>query len=114
MKKVLLFITMLLVLSLSACQAPLGKNMLKVASDSMAPEIVMGDIVTYEKVDFDLLQVGDIVVVEADGIFITHRIVEIGSNENGKYLILKGDNNLTPGIEPYYESQYIGKVIKVN
>jgi signal peptidase I len=44
--------------------------------------------------------VGDIAVYnDPDGIYIVHRIVEMGYDETGVYYMTKGDNN--PNIDPY-------------
>ena len=45
------------------------------------------------------VHLGDVVVYETDIGLIVHRIVEIGNDEEGKYFILKGDNN--PDEDPY-------------
>jgi signal peptidase len=53
----------------------------------------------------DEIQVGDIVSYNYDSRIIIHRVVEIGSDESGKYFITKGDNNLEPDPEPVRFSQ---------
>jgi small nuclear ribonucleoprotein (snRNP)-like protein len=40
------------------------------------------------------IQVGDIVTYESFNNLIVHRVVEIGNDSEGKYFIVKGDNNL--------------------
>ena len=47
----------------------------------------------------DDIYVGDVIVYETDIGLIVHRVVEIGSDEDGKYFILKGDNNTSK--DPY-------------
>lgn len=47
-------------------------------------EIHLGDIITY---------------TSPEGIRIIHRVIEINFDKEGKYFILKGDNNLKP--DPY-------------
>jgi len=47
----------------------------------------------------DDIYVGDVIVYETDIGLIVHRVVEIGSDEEGKYFILKGDNNTSK--DPY-------------
>lgn len=42
----------------------------------------------------DDIQVGDIVTYESFNNLIVHRVVEIGNDSEGKYFIVKGDNNL--------------------
>ncbi len=45
----------------------------------------------------DQIHVGDIISYEAPlGFSIVHRVIEIGSDEDGWYAIVKGDNNPTP------------------
>lgn len=39
------------------------------------------------------IHVGDIITFERDGIFIVHRVIEIGEDNEGKYFITRGDNN---------------------
>ncbi len=46
----------------------------------------------------DALIAGDIAVYRTPNIYCIHRIVEISSDEYGKYFIFKGDNN--PGRDP--------------
>jgi hypothetical protein len=40
------------------------------------------------------IRVGDIVTYESFNNLIVHRVVEIGNDSEGKYFIVKGDNNL--------------------
>ena len=44
---------------------------------------------------------------------VTHRVIDINQNEQGKYLTLKGDNNQIADAEKYYEDSYIGKVTSI-
>jgi len=60
------------------------------------------------------VQVGDIVSYEtslAPGIFVIHRVVEKGADEDGVYFILKGDNNPTTDPEKVRPEQLRRKVI---
>ncbi len=55
------------------------------------------------------LNVGDIVAYRSEEIngLIVHRIVTIGTDENGeKYYIMKGDNNSEPDSKPVYFDQF--------
>ena len=65
-----------------------------VNSDSMAPLLGNGamgiEIIPTSKED---IHVGDVVTFRRDDILIAHRVVEIGSDEDGGYFITKGDNN---------------------
>ncbi|MDO8549449.1 MAG: signal peptidase I [Ignavibacteria bacterium] len=63
-------------------------------SESMAPLFGDGaigiEIIPASKED---IHVGDVVTFRREGILIAHRVVEIGSDEDGGYFITKGDNN---------------------
>ena len=62
------------------------------------------------------VQVGDIVSYEttlAPGTFIIHRVVEKGTDENGLYFVLKGDNNPTTDPEKVRFDQLRRKVIGI-
>jgi hypothetical protein len=56
-----------------------GANGIRIKPDS-PDEISVGDIVTYEK----------------NGELIVHRVIEKGSDEQGLYFVVKGDNNSSP------------------
>ncbi len=53
----------------------------------------------------DDIQVGDIISYKYDGRIIIHRVIEISSDELGKFFITKGDNNPEPDPEPVRFSQ---------
>ncbi|MDH3365501.1 MAG: signal peptidase I [Thermoplasmata archaeon] len=84
---------------------------------SMSPTIDYGDAVMVYKVSFDSLDVGDIIVFkDPRGIPLTviHRVVEVDTEGSHRYLLTKGDNDLTnPTIDPWEvtEEDYISKVI---
>lgn len=107
-----------------------------VTGTSMKPTILPGSIAVIDKVPFSQLQVGDIIVFKPQismyfpcngspsssltsetpvPCFIIHRIVWIGTNNQGSMIVeTKGDNN--PISLPNYDtninsSMYIGKVI---
>lgn len=65
-----------------------------VMSESMEPTIMTGDIIISKQIDFEDVQVGDIIVYRhdyADGTYkaIVHRVIE----KTDTHLVLKGDNN---------------------
>lgn len=60
-----------------------GSNAIQIIPQTSA-EIQVGDIVSY---------------VWKDGSIIIHRVIETGSDENGWFATLKGDNNPTPDPE---------------
>jgi len=86
---------------------------------SMSPTIDYGDAVMVYKVSFDSLEVGDIIVFDDPrGVPITiiHRVVAVESNESVRYLLTKGDNEVTnPAVDPWQvtEEDYISKVMTI-
>ena len=62
------------------------------------------------------VQVGDIVSYEtelAPGVFVIHRVVEKGTDDEGTYFIMKGDNNPTTDPEKVRFDQLRRKVIGI-
>lgn len=64
-----------------------------IISGSMEPELNIGDIVIIKKCSQEELKENDIISYKYGQSEITHRIIQIEDNENGKEYITKGDNN---------------------
>lgn len=64
-----------------------------IVSGSMEPEINNGDILIIKKVNENEIKKGDIITFDRNGVYITHRVVEIQEQENTKKFITKGDRN---------------------
>lgn len=63
-------------------------------TNSMDPFIdIESNGIEVEPKSDDEIHVGDVIAYESDIGLIVHRIIGIGHDENGKYFILKGDNN---------------------
>ncbi|NYB74276.1 signal peptidase I [Sedimentibacter hydroxybenzoicus DSM 7310] len=87
-----------------------------IVTGSMEPEIKPGDVILVEKItgieDINNLKVNDVIQFQRDGIFISHRIIDIlNTEENGLQFKTKGDNNQSPDTEPV-KSQDIRGTIK--
>lgn len=79
-----------------------GLTPLVFTSGSMSPAIDAGDLAFARTVDADEIEVGDIVsVVNEKGVRITHRVVKVDPTDDGAVLVLKGDANAEPDVEPY-------------
>jgi signal peptidase I len=76
-----------------------GYKFMIVSSGSMAPTLPVGSLVIVTPCEYEDLQDGDIVTMNAGGIHLTHRIV-------GKYNPSNPDVVLTPGDPGYEESKY--------
>jgi signal peptidase len=86
-------------------------------TNSMDPVIDAGTTALEVNVEsVDDVHVGDIVSYEtplAPGTFVIHRVVEIGTDEDGTYFIMKGDNNPTTDPEKVRFAQLRRKVVAI-
>ena len=78
-----------------------------IGSESMRPNMNVGDLVLVKKIDKDKLKKNDIIAYNRDNIVIIHRI----KDKDKEGLITKGDNNLYEDINKVYYNQVIGKSI---
>lgn len=105
----LLVMLLLAVAVVSAPQA-LGFQVYTVLSGSMMPQIPVGSAVYVKKEAFANISAGDVVTYHSDvsGVYVTHRVVE--KNEEGKFLVMKGDANEEPDGSRVHEEELIGVV----
>ena len=83
-----------------------GYTFFIVASGSMFGTVDVNDMVIVKITDD--FQVGDIVTYQADGYFVTHRIISINKDQ----IITKGDSNNTED-DPIGRDKIIGKVVAI-
>lgn len=70
-----------------------GYNLYIIGSGSMEPEIQVGDAILVKKIkDNEQLNKGDVIAFSENNLIVVHRIVEIKTSDEIKY-ITKGDNN---------------------
>lgn len=92
-------------------------SLFTIISPSMTPNINVWDVVVTKKVTNPAeIKVGDVITFISTssisrGMTITHRVIEVGSDENGVTYTTKGDNNLSPDSAPAKYENVIGKVI---
>jgi len=87
-------------------------KMIAIASGSMEPVFYKGDAVIYKKVEASDLKVGDILAFSKGHQIVTHRILSINIDGNGKYdIITKGDNNNTKDGYVVQKDDVLGIVI---
>lgn len=76
----------------------LGYIPLSIQSASMEPAINTGDLIISKKTDYQNLKAGDVIsffsIENGKVIVITHRIVEVKTNNSVTSFVTKGDNNL--------------------
>lgn len=93
-----------------------GYRIFTVASGSMIPIYNIGDTLLIEEMDASQIKIGDAVTylgdeAGVDGMIITHQVIDVQQDENGKYLFqTKGvANNIVDPI--ITEEQVLGKVV---
>ncbi len=94
-----------------------GHSMLRVSSESMEPELNIGDIIMVKRVDPSTLEKGDVITYHGTegpvaGKLVTHQIVEEPFEENGTYYFttrgIKAGAIDDPQID---DTQVMGKVL---
>lgn len=107
----LLFISLILVPILQG-----NLHFLIVLSESMTPDINMGDVVITASAQPEEIQIGDIITFKQSTVAdskrcVTHRVINITTTENGSIQFqTKGDANDGPDMSLVESSDLIGKV----
>ncbi|MBQ6461972.1 MAG: class B sortase [Pseudobutyrivibrio sp.] len=86
-----------------------GVQAFNVISGSMEPTISVGSIVYVRNVEFEELSQGDVIAFESGASVVTHRIVEI--NTEDKLITTTGDANNTEDFNPVSYTNVIGRMI---
>jgi signal peptidase I len=78
--------------------APLtGRELFIIIGGSMEPAIPIGSLVVAAPTDPMTIGVGDVVTIRADnGVVVTHRVMQVVDNADGRFFSLKGDANPSP------------------
>ncbi len=86
-----------------------------IATGSMEPMIMPGDVILVKKIDTASIKVGDVIQFKREDILISHRVIAIVENsQNGtKSYRTKGDNNNSEDNEPVTPERVKGKIIQV-
>ncbi|MBS6955306.1 MAG: signal peptidase I [Enterocloster asparagiformis] len=74
----------------------LGYKPFIVLSGSMEPNIMTGDMVFVKETDPDSLKVGDVIAYKSGSAVVTHRIVDVTSENGETRYITQGDANNAP------------------
>ena len=86
-------------------------NAFIIVSESMEPNIKVGDIILEKKVNEEELNKEDIITYKQDGKNITHRIVNIEVIDNITVYTTKGDNNKIEDEKKIVYADIRGKVV---
>lgn len=85
-----------------------------IVSNSMSPTFNRGDVIVFSKInekELENIDLYTIIVYRLDDIYVSHRVIRIETNINGKKLfVTKGDNNVTADNQKVSEEQVIGIV----
>jgi signal peptidase len=81
-----------------------------IASNSMSPNFVVGDIVITNEVPANSVQVGDVIEFRIGGVPVVHRVIDIENDGGQITFITQGDANNTPD-PPVTLNNYEGKVL---
>lgn len=88
-----------------------GYGLYAVRSASMAPAVRVGDLVVEQRVEPEVIAVGDVITLETGtGAMVTHRVATVTPNDAGPVFTTKGDANASPDPVATLSSQVRGRV----
>ena len=88
-----------------------GFSVMTVLSGSMSPYLNVGDMIVVKETDPAVLKEGDVITYRQNsGLIITHRIIQLSSDDNGLMFKTKGDANNVEDFGFVHERQLVGKV----
>ena len=107
----------ILIVSITSILNKTGRSMFGyrayiITTDSMKPNISQGDIIIIKETEEEKLKIDDIITFRKNNKLITHRIIEIETDEAGnKQYVTKGDNNNIEDLEKVSYQEIEGKKI---
>ena len=105
----IIIVILLIVAMLTLGPKLFGNQTLAVLSGSMEPNIHVGSLVIVQDVDFNDLEVDDVITYRlSEDTMVTHRIIEI--DEEKQEVITKGDANDVADGTPVTANNIVGKV----
>lgn len=82
-----------------------------VLSSSMSPSIHAGDIVVVDSVDPATIEEGDVITYERNDELVTHRVIEVTTENGERAFRTQGDANEDPDPTPVPASAVVGTVL---
>lgn len=84
-----------------------------VVTNSMEPDIAVGELLIVKNADIESVSEGEVVVFtglsgEVAGERIVHKVIEKGTDEEGIYLITQGINNAVPDADKVRAGNFVG------
>lgn len=86
---------------------------ISIVTNSMYPEINVGDVTIVKKVSISDVELGDIVQYQQKGYTVIHRVVEINNDNKTPYAITKGDNNMNNDSVYVTDLNIKGKIVLI-
>lgn len=105
----------ILIVSITSILNKTGRSMFGyrayiITTDSMKPNISQGDIIIIKETEEEKLKIDDIITFRKNNKLITHRIIEIETDEEGnRQYVTKGDNNNIEDLEKVSCQEIEGK-----
>lgn len=84
-----------------------------IVTNSMYPNIKVGDVVITKKMSIDKIKIGDIIHIQRKDYYVIHRVVEKNIYQGKVQIVTKGDNNKSQDYESVTEDQVIGKIVLI-
>ena len=89
----------------------IGHGLFAVRSDSMAPDLRVGDLLMVDRISPDAVRPGDVVTISVGaGTTVTHRVVSVTATDNGPMFTTKGDANATADPVAHRADQLRGRL----
>lgn len=86
-----------------------GKGWFRIVSGSMHPFIEINDRVLVKKVNSSEIKIGDIIIFKSNGVFVTHRVIDLLRQNERIAILQKGDASSYASWIPV--DDVVGKVI---
>ncbi len=89
----------------------IGHGLFAVRSNSMAPDLRVGDLLLIDRVRPDAVRAGDVVTISiGTGTTVTHRVVNVTATDGGPMFTTKGDANATADPVAHRADQLKGRL----
>lgn len=93
-----------------------GYSFSVVMTDSMTGEIEAGELIAVRICDIEEAEIGsNAVYIASDGVLkgrqIVHKVIKVGTDENGTFLLTQGVKAGAPVDAPVYKEQFVGLAV---
>lgn len=104
-------VTVLGLAGLAQVLPSIGHGLFAVRSDSMAPDLRVGDLLLVDRVRAEEVRAGEVVTISiGGGATVTHRVVSVTPTDDGPMFTTKGDANATADPVAHRSDQLRGRL----